>query len=451
MQQLLDTVYINANNDLEIRYKGDSHDPCELDVAFIHGLAENPHADRIHRLMRLQRKLGWDIYDVDAAIGALGSGDINAEFLRNLSVVKQLHEQMPTVPILTLLSWWGDIDTTRRKNAQGDEQPSFYEQVFLNKTIGNASDTKPFELSELANNEIETVKPVLLAALKLSQAKDLDLITTKRKLSGTLKLERLSELYRVATMAKALKLSVADFLYLIDLTGFNPFDLSQMENLQAQFLYPLQIIQQSGFSISELAYILYHDFEPDSPYATGNKAIGTFLFNLRSNLRKLEETYKVVEDPTGELTRLWMSELVPEEQNKLDIVMAVIAGTPDSDLPNAILTPPGQDAVPTPLKRDDIVSDPECFPFVTNLTAFKDQFVNVNSQTYIDPVTRLGERYQEVLSELGPYLLELNRMALLQESVSVFLGVERRTRRAVTRGIHQVRYKSSPTCKYSFP
>ncbi|MCH8877936.1 MAG: peptidoglycan-binding protein [Chloroflexi bacterium] len=432
VRRLLDTQYINGNGDLEIEF---ADDQCDIDGATIPALTEQPHADRIHRFMRLQRKLGWDFNELDAAIQVLGDQNLtdklHDEFLRRLAMVKQLHDTLNT-PILTLLSWWGNIDTTRRQKEEDEEGSSFYDRLFLNKSVGNQDDVEPFVLNsdrdELVNTSrtIEESRAAILAALNLITADELDLIIQKREVSDALNLVNLSELYRVATMAKALNLSVADMLYLIDLTDFDPFALANLEDLPAAFLDVLEIINASNFTIPELAYLIYHDFVPDSRFASGVQAIGTFLFKLRTGLKKLKQTYPLIEDPsepgamtvapdpTGQRTRPLLAQLVPEEF--LDPVMAVIAGTPDAQLP---------DGTQDPFDRSAIV-DGHFDVFIDDLPAFKDKFINQGSSTYLDPVDALAERFHIVLEPLTNYLLNSNNIALVQHSFADFLDLDLR-------------------------
>ncbi|AMN67511.1 neuraminidase-like domain-containing protein [Psychrobacter sp. P11G5] len=425
VRRLLDTKFVNANGDLEIEFASDH---CDLDHATIPMMMEEPHADSIHRFMRLQRKLGWNILDLDAAIHVLGTDTLDDMLLRRLAVLRELHDTFG-MPLLTLLSWWGPIDTTQRKNDEGEEQPSLYDRLFLNKSIGDQDDMEVFTLNngldELANTNstLEDEESAILAALGLTSASELDLIIQKRGIDGALNLANLSELYRVVTMAKALRLPVADLLHFIDLTGLNPFALENLEGLSHGFLDVLAVVSASDSTLSELAYILNHDSKEDSLFARGSEAIGDFLFRLRTGLKKLEADYLLVKDPVlpglmttapdpvGKRTRLRLAKLVPESM--LDRVMGIIVGTPDTQLPEGTLD------------RNAII-DQYFDVFIDDLVAFKDQFINDGSATYLDPSIQLAERFHTVLDPLTRFLLKTDSIALVQQSFADLLDIDLR-------------------------
>src|SRR5436305_7892717 len=67
-------------------------DSCDLGAMTADGLTPDA-LDRLHRFVRLQRKLGWDAYDLDAAIEQLergvgpGVAQLNATLLRQLAAL----------------------------------------------------------------------------------------------------------------------------------------------------------------------------------------------------------------------------------------------------------------------------------------------------------------------------------------------------------------------------
>ncbi len=418
VRQLLDTTTINPDGELEIEFPED--DLCDLNRATIPALQLTPHAVSIHRFMRLQRKIGWSIHELDAAIEVLSDGQITAELLRRLSVVKQLHDSL-NVPLLSLLSWWGLIDTTRIKDEHDEEQPSFYDTLFLNKTIGNNEELQAFALNEARNElanpnqRLDEVKAFILAALNLRNAEELDLILEKRLLINSLTLGNLSKIYRVVSLARVLKLSIRDLLSLIDLTDFDPFVLSTLEDLPRLFLDVLERFKTSGFSIPEVAYLVFHDFEPDSIFARGDEAISDFLFKLRSGLRKIQQTHQFAPDPSGERTAQLLAQVVSEEE--MTKAMVVIAGIPDSEIPGD---------QPTPLAREAIV-DNHFGIFLDDVQAMKGKLIQgVSTTDFLNPTTRLAERFQEILKPLLIFLQKTHSVALVKQSFAEFLGLDLR-------------------------
>src|SRR5205085_12160278 len=93
-------------------------------------------------------------------------------------------------------------------------------------------------------------------------------------------------LYRHATLARQLVLSVQDLLTAIDLTGLNPFDANQSQN-SLQFVAVVTSIQDSGFAIAQLDYILRQRAETSSPFVLTDAVLAQTLTDIRTELLKL--------------------------------------------------------------------------------------------------------------------------------------------------------------------
>jgi hypothetical protein len=91
------------------------------------------------------------------------------------------------------------------------------------RTVGGADEVAPFEPESLGGAAIDDHEAAILAALQIITAEELALIRERRLADGALSLANLSEMHRVATFKRALKISVRDLLDLLDLTGLNPF------------------------------------------------------------------------------------------------------------------------------------------------------------------------------------------------------------------------------------
>ena len=113
-------------------------DSCDLNNAKIQKLDEKSLL-RIHQFIRIWRKLGWKIRDVDLALSALKVSETNiALFLMELAKVKELYDEGDVnLSLASLLSFWTNIDTY-----QYDEGPddSPYSRIFQNKTLINPPD-----------------------------------------------------------------------------------------------------------------------------------------------------------------------------------------------------------------------------------------------------------------------------------------------------------------------
>lgn len=172
MEELLKTTFIQALGELKVEFEKGS---CAIKEAALPGLNED-HLRIIHRFVRLWRRLGWSMHDLDTAISVLNNGILDRELMKKLKIVHQLNRDYK-VPVIQMLSWWGFIDT----KPGGKGKTSLYEQIFLNKTVLNPVDDlfvlnedrdelKSF--SEAPGNKkprLADVKSALQAALRISE------------------------------------------------------------------------------------------------------------------------------------------------------------------------------------------------------------------------------------------------------------------------------------------
>lgn len=343
--ELLQTTFINPGNSpksliqIEFQPDQDGNATCDLAHASFNSNFEATAADCLHRFVRLQRKLGWSARDLDQTISALQVSDITPSFLVQLMYIRQLSSSLG-VPLEEILTWWGPISTA----PGADGSPSFYEQLFQNKTVAKIEPDDAFNLNTTSNPQLKDHIPGLIAALGIG-ASDLALLIDKAvvqqvlhlpdpEVNGlALNLTTLSHLYRVVSLARALKLSIAEFLSLKALSGINPFDATHMEDTQ-RFVDNAQQIQASGFRITDLDYLLRDVFQSGSSIALTDESIAILLQELQSGLQKIFADTTPSPDPTGVITRQKLAIVLAS--NLLDQAMAVIAGTVDD--PNFIAT-----------------------------------------------------------------------------------------------------------------
>jgi Salmonella virulence plasmid 28.1kDa A protein len=134
--RLLNTRYVNPGRAISV---GFGATPCSLEEAVLLGAdgaeladkALRSFLDRLHRFLRLQRRLAWTEYEIDMVVTALAIDDFDAEdFLVKLADLRTLHDTLD-LPVSELCSWWGILDTY----AFEDELPSQYEAIFLNASL----------------------------------------------------------------------------------------------------------------------------------------------------------------------------------------------------------------------------------------------------------------------------------------------------------------------------
>ena len=128
--QLLGTRFLNPHQTIVIQAPPEA--PCDIDqmtlidMSVSGGLLQNVTLDRMHRFVRLWKKLGWPIASLDKTITALQVADIDQGFLLSLAAVAQLQSTLG-LAIPQVLSFWSDLDT--------DGKDSLYLTLFQNKAV----------------------------------------------------------------------------------------------------------------------------------------------------------------------------------------------------------------------------------------------------------------------------------------------------------------------------
>ncbi|MEJ2607184.1 MAG: neuraminidase-like domain-containing protein [Anaerolineales bacterium] len=309
LTELLNTKFINNGDSFEIQFPSLSDaetaisSACDLDRAQIPNLAA-VHLDKMHRFVRLQRKTGWSIPELDQVIRVLEMVDLDEDLIVAARHLRQLQTDLH-VPLDELLSWYANIDTM----ASTKESPSFYERLFLNKTVLRPVDEHfalNEERTELKVNDGLTIDDgysTILAALRID-AEELDSILDVEfppQGEAQLNLENLSRIHRIVSMSRALKISIHDFLSLRAMIGGNPFDRKEMAATQC-FVETVHTVRASCFSIAELDYLLRHRYdETREHFVLTDEEIARVLADIGNGLRKIDDEFVVADDTTGEL------------------------------------------------------------------------------------------------------------------------------------------------------
>lgn len=321
LEALRKTRFINADGRLTVTFAT----PCNIEGATIKNLTE-PVLDRMHRFLRLQHAIGWEVSEVDATIMAMNATDLTTGFLAQVSQIQRLKSEL-NKSLLEMLSWWSTISTV--VDETDPEDRSLYDELFLNNAVLSPVD-EAFQLnstrSDLQNAGTALVgehKATILAALAVTEA-DLALILSDigKAEADSLTLALLSDLYRRASFAKALDVSVSDFLSVRKLTDVDPF-----ANPEAAIDFSAETgtIDQSKFSIPTLDYLLRHLYEETSGLAPAESSITLVLDGIKAGLQAIAAENVFTADPTGEITRARLALLLTGDD--LVEAIAIIEGT----------------------------------------------------------------------------------------------------------------------------
>ena len=355
LRELLATSCINGDDNLYIRFEGE---PSDLDSAVVaHNQGDSwfeipniypkdqPPAwlvklSDIRRFLRLRHKLGWTIRELDKTITAFNAG-IESDLLVNISFILRLQTEL-RVQLTEMLSWWGLLDTAEdRFETDGcKKQQSLYERVFLDKSLENpGSDIFSLNIErndlEIPGKTISEYVGTIAAALEANVDDLIFLISGDHQnppeVADQLNLRNLSALYRILSLARALKLSPKEFIAIKSLIGIDPFS-SPCESFN--FIKKIDKMKVSGFSIAELKYLCQPDKVTEKKVALGDDEILRHLSELRSELNKICGEPIPSADPDGALIRGCLVELLPSD--RIEEIMTVILGDPDLTLETQI-------------------------------------------------------------------------------------------------------------------
>ena len=372
---------------------------CSLATALIVPQPSQPQLSRIHRFERLRRKLGWSFYELDRAIAAFQPGEINSDLLVAVSNFRRVRAEF-SVPLEEMLTWWSDLDTRIYRPQGRDIVPSPYQRVFQNPVVFDAQTLALFALDDSGNELTHSGEaladhlPSLAAALG-ARTEDLQLAVAA---DATLSLATLSELYRVVSFARALRIPVRDLLTFGPLSAHDPF-ASPAETMR--FHHDLVEAADAGFTVPQIAYLLRHTESPGVPVAPTDTEIAAKLIRLRNAIREIRARFVVVADPDGAVTEKTLGVVL--EEPHLRSAFGLIR--------DGVLVP---------------AQDPEAFleehlPFLDSSEALDALVGTGGNPPSLEPATQAAERFAFVLVPLVAHLRQtLGRSTIIQTLASEF-------------------------------
>ena len=275
LQTLLTLGFVNPAKQIAIVHLDTS---CDLSQKRLQPLDTNA-LDRIHRFLRLWRKLGWAMADVDLAIRTrqVGNGTLDNAFLGRLYPFLLVRERLGNPTVEQCCALFDELNTAARfVGLSTPPKPSLYEHQFLNKqvlgTLDPAFAVDLVTAADAAPGPAPAISPQhrapVLAGIRLGDA-ELDILLGLQRpvgdpgfaarheyIDGKLSLGNLSFLYRHALVLRGLGLKAADWsrlLYLLQQDPFrDPATLLSVLRLQDR-------VKAAKYNPDELAYVLGTD------------------------------------------------------------------------------------------------------------------------------------------------------------------------------------------------
>jgi hypothetical protein len=272
---------------------------CDTDKMLLAGLS-TANLDRIHRFLRLWRKLGWKMWEVDLVIRhpGIGAGALNEAFLVNLYYFGRLRTRLgDKTTVEQLCALGGNLNTetyfTKLHEKRGD---GLYQSLFLNKRIVQPLD-HAFDVAAVTGASPQPISgplPVLLGALRISET-DLAVLQGLTKASdgtpyitGDLTLPNISFLWRHNWLSKQLKLKPQEWAIVLKLVQQDIFQFAT-PRAAFEFVEKVDLIKASGFGPDELDWLLAAN--RDAKAATKETTAARFLTSLRKDLQAVTAQY----------------------------------------------------------------------------------------------------------------------------------------------------------------
>ncbi len=323
----------------------DTSTACDFDNTTLQ-YADGTAADsevflRINLFVRLWKKLGWEIDEIDQALKVFTPDTFKP--LTNENIGKAFETA------LVYLSHYNDIVQTLKTGRQSKNllgslwvnidsqfEDSLYEQLFLSKNVLKEdkifdhalgmylqyynSRTRTYEPYKWAKDETENHEKGLFSLqnhmLAIQGAIGLTVDEVKLVIndigekieSAALSMPNLSHLYRYKLLSKSLKISIEELISLKALSGYDPFKpliTKQLENMEddhpfnhtLQFIELAQKIKESAFSIEELDYLLRHQYDPVGKYQNDENKLFSVIQSLTQKLKLIKQEYSKSANP----------------------------------------------------------------------------------------------------------------------------------------------------------
>jgi len=408
--QLLDMRYVNPTASIFINDNADANAAnCDTTKFQIIGLTPDA-LNRIHRFVRLWRRLGCTMWELDMLLPDTNPApniidkQITNAVLQDISIMNRIRQKYNWDWQVTQ-ALFSNIDHTiyfDRSKSDAPPVQTLYQRLFRNKLVDAVANfpESPDQISGVIADQV----PGILAAFRIKE-QDLSLIlidfslTTASPLDWTV----LSQIYRVTLLAKATGLIVDQFLRLKKLWATDPFTTPADA---WEFIQLSEKIATSGFSITQLDYLLAHRFNTNSGVALEDKAIVSAIKAIREGLQKVEDDINIKAEETLEAYIKSKLGLLPTLTKDIDQskAFAIIDGSWTDTITETHLTLVDQ-----------------YFPGVLDLTMAKANFAPL-------PPTGTGlmveARFQYFQPALQSYLLQAQKEIFIRQKIAELFQLE---------------------------
>lgn len=240
--------------------------------------------DRIHRFIRLQRKLGWKFETLDEVISQanLGKENLNDSCLIVISNIKKVSE-ITGLKVEELICCFGEVPHTLLPY----KTTTLYDSVFQNKSKngsiepGLAAEKIIENESAIVKKQMADFKKAISTCISIKEA-DFDKLVAALP-NGDLSFVNLSGMYAMGKLMKKLKIKTEDFFIFKELTGINVFNSSE-DTLK--FCEALEDAAIGSIKAIDVKYILQHKADNISDREIKPEKMETILSGLQLACQK---------------------------------------------------------------------------------------------------------------------------------------------------------------------
>ena len=272
---------------------------------------------KLNLIVRLWRKLGWSIGDIDQSLQVFIPVNLPPSSIANLASAmptvliylahfKQLNESINfgKNSLQKLLCLWHPLFTTGSN--------SLYAQLFLVRSVLKTDPIFDDPLGRYLINPNIPLKDHLASlqgALSLTAVEISEILIDGGQdvTTAVLTLDTVSLLYRYQLLAKALKLTVRELISLKALSGLNPFEtispnvLTNLEqdkpfNQTLKFIEMAEAVKNSSFHSEDLDYLFRHRFDPVGKYRPNPDELLNLVKSLTTEIQRIRSEHAIPSD-----------------------------------------------------------------------------------------------------------------------------------------------------------
>lgn len=299
LQQLLNTEFINPNNTISIQFDYVCQ-PSEMRFSADDENTLAPILDRLHRFTRLWRATGWEIWELDRAVSGVCNGTIDSNVvsgheplvqIANLGLLRKRLD-LPIDVLVAMIGGFGSKRYSRLVNGDLKEVTPLYERLFQNRQLVDPP-AEGLAFSATLSVLTDPLKELIAASVGIRRS-DLATLLSSSDLdsprplldnsSPDKKNKLLQWIFRNATLAMSLNLSIPDYARACRL--FTAPHFTSTGALLA-FLDEVGFVHGSGFSWSELEYLLSGTVPDQSEQGLSTRRAAEIVTSLQLGLRQL--------------------------------------------------------------------------------------------------------------------------------------------------------------------